>query len=260
MRSSLRRRASAGMAFAALGLGLTALSARPAAAQTTMVADDITPATGFAGQSVTGFSFTMGNLNSVAVSVAPTIYFYDSSGSGGGPGTLLGGITFNPISMTAGSVGLYTYNPGTAMFALPSAGGFFWAGMSYGSTTATTAQLNQIGQGIFGAPTVGSSQDVAFQSTSPVSPTTVTSNPAGGLFNFGGSPNPPANFGLKFLVGTNIVYNDTAAYSGFVLPNGGAVPPSVPEASTTVSLGLLLALGMGGLIVASKRKKASVQA
>ena len=31
--------------------------------------------------------------------------------------------------------------------------------------------------------------------------------------------------------------------------------PAVPEASTTVSLGLLLALGMGGLVVASKRKK-----
>ncbi len=33
-------------------------------------------------------------------------------------------------------------------------------------------------------------------------------------------------------------------------------PPAVPEASTTVSLGLLLALGLGGLVVAGKRKKA----
>ena len=32
--------------------------------------------------------------------------------------------------------------------------------------------------------------------------------------------------------------------------------PAVPEASTTVSLGLLLALGMGGLVVAARRKKA----
>ena len=31
--------------------------------------------------------------------------------------------------------------------------------------------------------------------------------------------------------------------------------PAVPEASTTVSLGLLLALGMGGMVVAAKRKK-----
>ena len=32
--------------------------------------------------------------------------------------------------------------------------------------------------------------------------------------------------------------------------------PAVPEASTTVSLGLLLALGMGGLVAAKKRRKA----
>ena len=31
----------------------------------------------------------------------------------------------------------------------------------------------------------------------------------------------------------------------------------VPEASTTVSLGLLLALGLGGLVVAGKRRKAA---
>jgi len=32
--------------------------------------------------------------------------------------------------------------------------------------------------------------------------------------------------------------------------------PAVPEASTTVSLGLLLALGMGGMVLARKRRKA----
>ena len=36
---------------------------------------------------------------------------------------------------------------------------------------------------------------------------------------------------------------------------GPSAPPAVPEASTTVSLGLLLALGMGGMVVAAKRKK-----
>ena len=39
---------------------------------------------------------------------------------------------------------------------------------------------------------------------------------------------------------------------------GPSTPPAVPEASTTVSLGLLLALGMGGLVVAGKRKKSAV--
>ena len=41
--------------------------------------------------------------------------------------------------------------------------------------------------------------------------------------------------------------------------NGGtltlAAPPAVPEASTTVSFGLLLALGLGGLVIAAKRKQ-----
>jgi hypothetical protein len=36
-----------------------------------------------------------------------------------------------------------------------------------------------------------------------------------------------------------------------------AAVPAVPEASTTVSLGLLLALGMGGVLAAKKRKTAS---
>ncbi len=34
-----------------------------------------------------------------------------------------------------------------------------------------------------------------------------------------------------------------------------AVPPAVPEASTTVSLGLLLALGLGEILIAARRKK-----
>ena len=34
-------------------------------------------------------------------------------------------------------------------------------------------------------------------------------------------------------------------------------PPAVPEASTTVSLGLLLLLGLGGTVVAAKRKKSA---
>ena len=78
MRSSLRRRVSLGIAFTALGL--MTLAARPAAAQvTTMVADDIVPAAGFAGQSVTGFTFSVANLNAAAVTAAPTVYFNDSS-------------------------------------------------------------------------------------------------------------------------------------------------------------------------------------
>ena len=53
-----------------------------------------------------------------------------------------------------------------------------------------------------------------------------------------------ANFqGLAFNPGQNVTLDIVT----------GA--PAVPEASTTVSLGLLLALGMGGVIVAAKRRK-----
>ena len=39
-------------------------------------------------------------------------------------------------------------------------------------------------------------------------------------------------------------------------PHGEAfVPAAVPEASTTISLGLLLTLGLGGLLVQSRRRK-----
>jgi len=97
------------------------------------------------------------------------------------------------------------------------------------------AELNNLGQGLYNPPSIGSSQDVFFQSTGSAD-TTTGSNPAGGLFNFTGGT-PVANFGWSFTVAT-----------------------PAPEASTTVSFGLLLALGMGGLIVASKRKKAGVSA
>ena len=36
---------------------------------------------------------------------------------------------------------------------------------------------------------------------------------------------------------------------------GPITPLAVPESSTTISLGLLLALGMGGVVVARKRRK-----
>ena len=34
-------------------------------------------------------------------------------------------------------------------------------------------------------------------------------------------------------------------------------PPTVPESSTTLSLGLLLALGLGGVVVSARRRKAN---
>ena len=41
-------------------------------------------------------------------------------------------------------------------------------------------------------------------------------------------------------------------YAFLLTPNA---PAAVPEASTTVSFGLLLVLGLGGAVIAAKRKK-----
>ena len=50
-------------------------------------------------------------------------------------------------------------------------------------------------------------------------------------------------------------YRDDPGY--FYLDNISVTPAPVPEASTTVSFGVLLALGLGGVVLARKRKAAS---
>jgi hypothetical protein len=49
--------------------------------------------------------------------------------------------------------------------------------------------------------------------------------------------------------------NNPATHDLSDLFKPGSLPAAVPEASTTVSFGLLLALGMGGMIVAARKKK-----
>jgi hypothetical protein len=164
---------------------------------TTMVADDITVAPGFAGAAVTGFSFTVANFNGTGVSARPLVRFYDDDGAGGTPGTLLAAFNFNPLAFAAGSVATFTFNPGSNLFIVP-ASGTFWAGITFddnnGGTGATAVQLNNLGQGIFSPPTIGSSQDSFFQTTSAGS--FASSNPAGSFASFSGSP--VADFGWSF--------------------------------------------------------------
>ena len=64
-------------------------------------------------------------------------------------------------------------------------------------------------------------------------------------------------YGITGNLRSGDVVNATYFDYGGTLEFNNATPPVVPEASTTVSLGLLLALGLGGLVVAAKRKKAS---
>jgi hypothetical protein len=157
---------------------------------TRLVADDITPLSGYAGQTVANIWFSVANNNSVAVSARPRLRIWDGTGAGGGPGNVLAGYTFNPISFAASTSSGFYFNPGT--LTVPS--GTFWMGLTFddntGATGATAAQLDNLGMSLFNPPSIGTSADVFFQTTAAGS--FLVSNPAGTLSNFGG--NPPANF------------------------------------------------------------------
>jgi hypothetical protein len=175
---------------------------------TRMAMDDLTFALPYlAGQNISSFTFSVTNLNTVAVSARPRVRFWLADGAGGAPGTYYSspnpiGYTFNAISFGANSVGLFTGTVGPG-FLQPAAGQTLWAGITFdnntGATGATAAQLNNLGQGIFGPPVVGSSQDAFFHTTAAGS-FFAPNNPAGAITNFGG--NPVANFGWEFNVPT----------------------------------------------------------
>ncbi len=135
---------------------------------TTMVADDITAGAGLGGRSVDQFSFSVGNFNSTAVTASATVYFYNADPTTASPSTLITSLTFTPITFTAGVVQVFTYSSPTSLFTMPT--GLFWAGISFsnlgGTTSATAAQLNNLGQGLYDPPSVGSSQDAFFQANS----------------------------------------------------------------------------------------------
>jgi hypothetical protein len=164
-------------------------------------------------------SFAFQNDNAVAVTPRLRLRFFDSTGPGGGPGSLVtggvivSGVTLNP-GVTVGSVNLSSLN----LF-VPNQ---FWLGVFFDNngTTVTSTELDNLGLATYNPPSMGSSADTAWLSSG--SGTFFGPNPAGVQFNFGGSP--VANFGI-------------------------AIDAMVPEPSTM----LLLA---GGLVVmlAGKRR------
>jgi hypothetical protein len=192
---------------------------------TRTVADDLNLAAGSAGASITGFAFTVANLNTSAASVRPNVVFYSDNGPSGGPGTVLAAIAFNAVNVGSGTVSSFTFNPATTLFTVPT-NGRIWAGIFFdngGGSTATSAQMNNFGQGLFNPPTIGSSADLFFQSSATGN---TSSNPAGGFSNFSG--NPRANFGWRIF---------------------GNAPVQAPEGGSTA---LLMLLGCAGVLAARR--------
>jgi hypothetical protein len=167
---------------------------------TQYVADDITPISAAAGRSVTQFTLSVANLNPAAVTARPRVKFFLPDGPGQAPGTGLATLAFPATTFGSSSISLIvsgTLAPGQLV--IPTNFPFFWAGVAFddnnGTTGATLAQLNNLGQGAFNPPTVGSSFDIFFLSSAAGVP---GDNPAGNLQSFGGTP--PANFGWQFQV------------------------------------------------------------
>ena len=116
-------------------------------------------------------------------------------------------------------------------------------------------------------------------------PSTVTATSYDSTFIFTTSQLPPAFTYNYLLLGTSTHITSTGVYSLFLgtdvsatgfsgsgefSPAGGdargvtagtltVTPAAVPEASTTASFGLLLALGMGGVVIAKKEASASAR-
>jgi hypothetical protein len=163
---------------------------------TTLVADSL----GLIGTppfSVGSFTFSVANFNAVDVSARPRIRFYANDGPAGSPGTLVAGYSFNPITFTASLIELF--NTGPLAMPFPVTTQAIWAGITFddntGTSGATLAQLNNLGQGIFDPIDRGSSTDDIFQTDTAGS--FLADNPTGTIFNFGGPP--LANFGWEIV-------------------------------------------------------------
>jgi hypothetical protein len=139
------------------------------------------------------FTFSIANFNATAVTARPRVRFHQLDNAGGtNTGTYITGFSFVPFSIPTG-VSLWSAT--TAAFALPQN---FSMGITFDNSTVpatTQAQINALGVGIFNPPDVGSSPDLAFQTTA-ASVGNVT-GAAGGTFNFSG--NPVANFGWEIV-------------------------------------------------------------
>lgn len=150
---------------------------------TTLVADSL----GFIGTgpySVASWSFSVANFNLVDVSVRARVRFYKTDGVSGRPGTYITGFSFNPLVYAANNI---TTVSTTTIFSFPAGTTAVWAGITFdnvnaagtGTTGATLAQMNNMGQGV-STPIDRGSSTVTFFGTDLPGSFALVNNPVGG--------------------------------------------------------------------------------
>ncbi len=136
---------------------------------TLFVADDLVPDPAYGGARVTAIRFTVSNYNPVPVTIRTIVGLLNPDGPSGQPGSLILGIVADGLIVQPVTVSVIVLPMPPGRFSMP--GGPFWAGLSFddadGGWSVTPSQLSNLGQGYFGPPTVGSSQNRLFITSTP---------------------------------------------------------------------------------------------
>jgi len=169
---------------------------------TRILMDDIQTNTTDSVEQIGQFSWSIANFNATATSARMRIRFYQPDGPGGSPGTAFGGFSFAVSALPTGvSTFFTTLTPG--QLPLPMTNGKFWAGEFFdnsGASATTNAALNNLGQGTFNPPDVGSSADQDWLSTNTDAASGfLVNNPTGSTRNSPFAANPVASYGWEFV-------------------------------------------------------------
>ncbi len=211
------------------GAGTDPDPAHPNNRITKVVMDDVTVDASGVGKDVNDFTFIVVNTNSVAVAARPRVRFWQADGTGGKPGTWMGGFSFyggsfsTPITFAANSVTEFTAGGGITGITIP-ANGKLWVGMTFDNldsapNSATLAQLNNLGSALYNPPALGSSANQIFVTASQGAFTRINT-PAGSLQTVSGAV---ANLGYSLLiVSSDTAVNGRVIFDGINKPNGGS--------------------------------------
>lgn len=170
---------------------------------TRIAADDITFAAGSAGKSVTRIIWSVYNSTSTDITARINLFFWDSDGTDGDPGTFLGNGPLSPQPLQHQAITYFALTIPENIFVVPTSERI-WAGMSFdngGGATASNSDIDSLGQVVAGPPDVGSSADV-FYETDSGGPYAGSNNPVGLEYDFGGAP--VANFEWEFDTTTQV--------------------------------------------------------